>query len=307
MEAAATHPPPWQPCQIEHPLEKEQQNFPFGNDPACGLISAQASQGKALRPGTGYCKHYHWVCNPYIGCAHGCSFCYARSFVPTKPEQQTWGQWLKYKQGAVSEIKNALPDLAGKSILLSSATDPYQPIEKKLALTRTILRTLAASQAGQPKLRLITRSPLVLEDIPLIQTFEDKVVTISITADDERIHKATEPKTASYATRWEMLRQLKACSIPIAINLCPLLRLNNPEAMAEKILKLQPQWVVIDQPHKRENPQGLYVGTTPEAGLLPLKHIGWHEDESPLACARLRNLLDNQPIQHTSHDTKTTL
>lgn len=281
-----------------------QDTFEFAAPRKMANITATPSSGKCLRPGMGVCSGYDFVCNPYIGCSHGCTFCYARAFVAPGPERDTWGDWLKYKEGALSEIKGALGQLAGKSIFLSSATDPYQPAETQLGLTGAILRILAKSVAGQPSLHLITRSPMVLRDISTIQSFRKKVVTISITSDDPAIHKATEPKTASYETRWKLLHTLKAAGIPVGVNLCPLLRLLDAPAMMARLQELDPTHITVDTPHQRGDGKD-FVGTTLPEGLQPLLDIGWHPDESPLASAKLRYLLgqDTNPNIHQNFPT----
>lgn len=268
-----------------------QTTFLFAPPQKISEVEATPSNGKALRPGTGYCSCYDFVCNPYIGCAHACKFCYAKTFVPEGPEKEAWGSWLKYKQGCLSEIKANLGTLAGKSILLSSATDPYQPAESQLGLTRSILKLLESSPVGQPELHLITRSPMVLKDIPIIQRFHRKWVTISITSDDPAIHRIAEPKTTSYENRWKMLEELSAANIPVRINLCPLLRVLDPKAMIERIRALKPDSVYIDTPHHRATTSGQFIGTTPDDGLQALKESGWNEEEALSGHRALQDLL----------------
>ena len=107
-----------------------------------------------LTPASGFIRRYDFTLNPYSGCGFGCDYCYARYFAPSDEERESWGRWVRVKRNAVDLVQRAcatgkLAD--GDAVYMSSVTDPYQPIEKKLGLTRTILKAIL--DAGvQPRL-----------------------------------------------------------------------------------------------------------------------------------------------------------
>ncbi|MYD74789.1 MAG: radical SAM protein, partial [Chloroflexi bacterium] len=125
-----------------------------------------------LTPGAGYLREYDYSLNPYVGCSFGCSYCYAAFFAPFD-KQASWGDWVRVKQNASLKLSRIRRSLASKTIYLSSATDPYQPIERRLELTRSLLPILAEKCAH---LVVQTRSPLVVRDIDLLRRFDQLCV-----------------------------------------------------------------------------------------------------------------------------------
>jgi DNA repair photolyase len=175
---------------------------------------------------------------------------------------------------------------------MSSATDPYQPIETELQITRGILKIFADLPPNQqPFLHIITRSPYVTRDIDLLQRLHRKIITLSFPTDDDEVRKALEPHAPSIPTRWQTLEKLAAANIPTSINFCPIIRINFPKETAQKIKTLQVKRVLWDVPHNRPNTNNGFVGTTPNNGWETLKKIGWTEEESILAQTRLSTAL----------------
>ena len=152
-----------------------------------------------LTPGAGYLSAYDYSLNPYVGCAFGCSYCYAAFFAPVD-KQASWGDWVRVKQNAVLRLTRMRRPLVGKTVYMSSATDPYQPIERRLELTRSLLPILANKGA---RLVVQTRSPLVVRDIDLLQLFDQVCVNFSVTTDSEDIRRVFEPRNPPIADRFE--------------------------------------------------------------------------------------------------------
>src|SRR5688572_3897260 len=108
-----------------------------------------------LNPGRGRTADFDYTLNPYRGCGFGCSYCFAAAFVPDLAQRADWGNWIEVKDRAIDVVRSK--KLYGKRIFMSSATDPYQPLEAKLGLTRGIVEELLKVQA---RLVVQTRSPI---------------------------------------------------------------------------------------------------------------------------------------------------
>lgn len=165
--------------------------------------------------------------NPYQGCEHGCIYCYARN------THQYWG----FSAGADFEqkiiIKENAPELLEKQlsspkwkpypIMFSGNTDCYQPVERKLAITRKMLEVLV--KFHHP-VGMITKNSLILRDIDLLQELakHDLVsVAVSITSLDEDLRQKMEPRTASYSKRLEILKTLSQNNIPVMVMNAPII------------------------------------------------------------------------------------
>ena len=117
--------------------------------------------------------------NPYVGCAHGCRYCYASFMKRFTNHQEPWGSFVDAKNWP--EIRR--PErYRGKELFIGSVTDPYQPAEKTYGRTRNLLEQLQGSGA---KLSIQTKSDLVLRDLDLLQTFPDIRIGFSINTLDE--------------------------------------------------------------------------------------------------------------------------
>ena len=100
-----------------------------------------------LNKTSGFMADYDFSLNPYSGCAFGCSYCYAAFFTMDKIQFDDWGYWVNVKQNALSLLRKfRKKPLSDKKIYMSSVTDPYQPVERKTELTRSILKELLEYQ-----------------------------------------------------------------------------------------------------------------------------------------------------------------
>ena len=126
-----------------------------------------APTSQVLNKPSGFMDAYDFTLNPYGGCSFGCTYCYAAFFSRDVEKRDSWGQWVNVKDNAVELLKKRKPGtLDGKLIYMSSVTDPYQPVERQLELTRGLLRTMA-ERGDKPKLVVQTRSPDVVRDCDL--------------------------------------------------------------------------------------------------------------------------------------------
>ena len=120
-----------------------------------------------------------YAVNPYIGCTHGCKYCYASFMKRFTGHGEEWGTFLDVKYWP--EISKP-EKYAGKELFFGTVTDPYNPQEETYARTRALLEQLLGSGV---KLSIQTKSDLVLRDIDIIKTFPDARVGFSINTLDE--------------------------------------------------------------------------------------------------------------------------
>jgi DNA repair photolyase len=230
-----------------------------------------------LNPTSGFTGAYDFTVNPYGGCAFGCAYCYAVKFAPTPEEREDWGFWVRIKQNAVAQLATELrkkPELfAAKSRLyMSTVTDPYQPAEAKLELTRKLLE-LFVEAVPQPRLTIQTRSPLVKRDIDLIGRLKVKRVNMTVTTDDEDVRKAYEPMCPGNNARLAAIAEVAAAGIPISVTMTPLLPVRDPEAFAERLLATGSRKFVVQPFHA---PTGGNFGKgTREAALKINQELNW--------------------------------
>ena len=143
--------------------------------------------------------------NPYIGCSHGCVYCYARYLLMRrgyKPED--WGKIVFVKSNAISRLKDEIRWKKKGRIYLSTATDPYQPLENECQVTRRLLEVIA--KYDWP-LDILTKSSLVLRDLDLLVNMSNVRVGMSISVTEE-YRRFLEPVASSYYERLRTLEKL---------------------------------------------------------------------------------------------------
>ena len=141
-----------------------------------------------------------WVINPYIGCGHNCNYCYAR-FIARWKKHGKWGSWIETKINAPELLKNR--KIKGE-VFMSSICDAWQPIEKKLKLTRKILENLDKNT----KLSILTKSDLILRDLDLLKKFKNLEVGMTINSFEGKTKKFFEPDSPSNQARIQALKIL---------------------------------------------------------------------------------------------------
>lgn len=223
-----------------------------------------------LTKASGFIGDYDFTLNPYSGCTFGCSYCYAAFFNYDLAKKNTWGEWVTVKENAVALMRKFRRGyLDGKRIYMSSVTDPYQPIESKLNITRDLLEILAYRHT--PKLVVQTRGPLVTRDMDIFRCVKDGggrvQVNMTVTTDDESIRKAFEPLCPSNTQRLKAAMQMNASGIDTCITLTPLLLVNDPKEFIEKLLRTGIRKFIIQQFHFRN---GRFVAGTREKALALL-------------------------------------
>jgi DNA repair photolyase len=170
---------------------------------------------------------FKWSLNPYMGCAHRCTFCYVRHFEQRadRPSGDEYGRSIRVKTNVAEVLRRELARRSWKQeeVSLGSATDPYQPAEGRFRLTRACIRALAA--AWTP-FSIVTRGPLVVRDIDVLLDASSRVgvsVYLSVPTLDDRVWRTTEPGTAPPASRLEAVRRLAETGIHVGVGIAPIL------------------------------------------------------------------------------------
>lgn len=180
---------------------------------------------------------FEWTVNPYRGCEHGCIYCYAR------PGHEFLGlscgldfeTKIHAKVEAPELLRAALmkPSWKGETIVMSGVTDPYQPVERELEITRRCLEVMA--EFRQP-VSIITKSRLVTRDIDLLARLaRDRAasVAVSLTSLDNKVASIMEPRASAPRERLAAIRELTAAGVPVAVMTAPLIpRINDHEVPA---------------------------------------------------------------------------
>jgi len=221
---------------------------------------------------TGRIAEFDYSLNPYRGCGFGCSYCYAAFFVPDDVSRDSWGEWVEVKANAVESLARN-KHLGGANILMSSATDPYQPLELATGLTRSILEHLA-DRREQPNLVVQTRGPLVTRDIDVLKRLKNVRVNMSVTTDSDEIRKRFEPACASIERRLQALRDLKAAGIKIGVSISPMLPIEDPIGFARTLRELDADRYWTGYFHKSDRQ---FASSTGKKALDIGAEMGWSQ------------------------------
>ena len=165
--------------------------------------------------------------NPYRGCEHGCIYCFAR------PTHEYLGLsagldfeskiMVKMDAPKLLEAELSSPKWEPQVLVMSGVTDPYQPIERKLRITRGCLEVLAKFRNP---VAIITKNRLVTRDIDLLGElagYGAAAVNVSVTSLDPSVQRVLEPRTSSPAARLEAVAALRAAGIPVGVMVAPII------------------------------------------------------------------------------------
>lgn len=164
--------------------------------------------------------------NPYRGCEHGCAYCYAR------PTHEYLGLsagldferviLVKRHAAALLEAELKRPSWEPTMLMLSGITDPYQPVEARLGITRACLEVLASYRNP---VGVITKNALVTRDLDVLRelaAWGGVRVTVSITTLDEALRAKLEPRTSTVANRLSAIEKLAGAGVPVGVNVAPI-------------------------------------------------------------------------------------
>jgi DNA repair photolyase len=182
--------------------------------PSRNKITVREVKCSSLLHGMSYGLGTEYTANLYMGCTHGCTYCYAPSLTH---DERGWGSYVDVKVNALQVLEMELRGLPRRAVFLSSASDPYQPVEARYRLTRRCISTIL--RHGFP-VSILTRSPLVLRDLDLLRRFESVDVGMSITTVPLRHF---EPGVPPLPRRIETLRKLHEAGIQTWVSLAPVI------------------------------------------------------------------------------------
>jgi DNA repair photolyase len=165
--------------------------------------------------------------NPYRGCEHGCIYCYARathSYLDLSPGRDFETE-IFYKPNAVELLRAelAVPRYTVSPIALGTNTDPYQPVERELRVTRSILELLLERRHPAT---IVTKGTLILRDLDVLRALAEQhlvAVYVSLTTLDAELKRRMEPRTAGPKQRLNMIRQLADAGIPTGVMTAPII------------------------------------------------------------------------------------
>jgi DNA repair photolyase len=203
-----------------------------------------------------------WSINPYVGCAFGCAYCYARyahrytleraaaadpADEHLRRDLESMPPWLAFerrifvKQNAPDAVRKVLrrpgaryDALRKEGVVIGTATDPYQPAERRYRLTRGVLEAIA-EQPGMP-VTIITKSPLVTRDVDVLSRIAvraDVTVHVSLITLDRDLARRIEPRAPTPESRLRAIARLAEAGIDVGVNVMPVLPgiTDGPDAM----------------------------------------------------------------------------
>lgn len=165
-------------------------------------------------------KIYDYTINPYTGCQHGCTYCYARFMKRTTGHLEPWGEFVDVKINAPELLQKEINKKPPARVWISGVCDAYQPLEAKYELTRKCLEILIAHDWP---ITIQTKSPLVLRDMKLLRKASDIEVGFTVSTGDDGIRQIFEPNAPPIKERIKALDELHQAGIRTFAMIAPML------------------------------------------------------------------------------------
>ncbi|MBC7894672.1 MAG: radical SAM protein [Cytophagaceae bacterium] len=243
-----------------HPVVGTQKDIRYYGSTAKGVLNSPDTTGMPF-----------WSINPYVGCAFGCAYCYARfahRFVmeravaaaeadsPLTDDLTELPPWLAFerrifvKRNAAEVLRKTLRERGtsaagavqrGEPIVIGTATDPYQPAERHFRVTRSVLEVLA--EARRLRLTIITKSPLITRDVDLLAQIAKRSsirVHMSLITLDRDLARRIEPRSPTPESRLRAVRRLRQAGIDVGVNIMPVLPgiTDRPDALTALVKRI---------------------------------------------------------------------
>lgn len=232
--------------------------------------------GSPVHPGRGFVDAWDLVINSYVNCEFGCGYCYAQNLRPDEEGDDQWGRWVQAKLNAGAQVERILyhPSrgdvgaLDGKTIFMSTSTDPYQPVEKQLGITRHVLEALAGRPrqytapmmmgAPTPRIAVQTRSPLVCRDADLLNEINRNggrvQVNMTVSTDADDVRRIVEPRCMDTAGRLNAVRRLADAGVPVSVTVTPFLAVDDHRVFARRLVETGATRFITQQLHPTNRP-----------------------------------------------------
>ena len=151
-----------------------------------------------------------YALNPYVGCAHGCVYCYASFMKRFTGHKEEWGTFVDVKVNAAEVLARQMRRARWGNIVSGTVTDPYQPLEERYEVTRACLEVLTGYDFP---VSILTKSDLVLRDLDFLHRLKDVEVGFTITALDDEVQRVFEPRSPPASARLAALAKLAEAGI----------------------------------------------------------------------------------------------
>jgi len=225
-----------------------------------------------------------YAVNPYVGCQHGCVYCYARFMKRFTGHREEWGEFVDVRVNAPQVLTKDLSKAAKGLVMLSSVTDPYQPLEKKYELTRKCMQKLLMHQFP---VTVLTKSSLVLRDLDLLTKFSNREVGFTITTIVEDDRKKVEPYSSPVEERLAALEEIREKGVSTYVFLGPILPYisdegENLQKMIKRFAEAKVDYVLVDRLNMRWGvwPSIVKFLDCYYPHLIPkYKHIFWSQND----------------------------
>lgn len=159
-----------------------------------------------------------WALNPYRGCSHGCIYCYVQD-VTSFALERPWGSVVEAKVNIAAKLKRELEKGLEGVVGVGTVTDPYQPAEAQLELTRSCLAVLKRYRA---RISILTKSGLVVRDLDLLRGWEGAEVGVSVGCPYDSEASALEPGAPAPSSRFEALARLSEAGVDTYLMAAPI-------------------------------------------------------------------------------------
>ncbi len=153
-----------------------------------------------------------YALNPYVGCAHGCVYCYAVFMKRFTGHREEWGEFVDVRVNAAEVLARQLKRAIPGNVSLCTVTDAYQPVERQYGLARACLQALAAHPEFPTS--VLTKSALVLRDLDVLREMKGAEVAFTITTLNEGVRRILEPRASPVQQRLDTLARLHEAGIP---------------------------------------------------------------------------------------------
>jgi len=251
--------------------------------------SPRPASGALTKTG-GFLRGFTYTLQPYIGCRFGCEYCYVQGLSVHHFHQPKvdWGDYVHPRTGIAEKLRQELKRLDAKgtlattAIFMSSATDPYQGLERRWRLSRACLDVFGEYPPGL--LVVQTRSPLVADDFSRLYALGARCwLNFTLETDRDDVRQAVTPRCPSVAQRLQTLQQAQAAGLNVQITVSPCLPFSSVEQFGELLLA-HGQRVIVDSYTSGDGQAGRRTAATAIPALYSeLAWSDWRDEEQAQA------------------------